>query len=122
MYDLTTLTEWVAMAENSTPEELKQGVVRRFLGFRIVETTKAKVATGEGEAGIDVHLSLALGENYYGVTRISGHAMETIHKPLGSAGTEDPLNQRQSQGWKATFTAVRLNENFAARLEHAVTA
>jgi len=56
---------------------------------------------------------------------VSSHfreALRQIFKPLGSAGSADPLEQRQTVGWKATFVAYRLNENFMQRYEHAVTA
>ena len=53
---------------------------------------------------------------------ISGEAMKNIVKPLGSAGTADPLDQRSTSGWKATFVTKILNENFILRLEHAVSA
>jgi N4-gp56 family major capsid protein len=120
-YDLQGMSEWLAMAENSKPEQLESGQVGRIYQFKVYETEKAKVYSGEGSGSIDVHGSLALGANYFGNVKISGHSMETIMKPLGSGGTEDPLNQRATCGWKATYVAVRLNENFAARLEHAVT-
>lgn len=71
---------------------------------------------------VTVHATMIIGRDYYGVSRISGEATELITKPLGSAGTDDPLNQRATMGWKITFVAVRLNENFAVRIEHAVSA
>jgi N4-gp56 family major capsid protein len=48
--------------------------------------------------------------------------MKNIIKPLGSAGSADPLDQRQTSGWKATHAVTRLNEAFAVRIEHAVSA
>lgn len=121
-YDLQSMPEWLAMSENSSPEEIKSGMVKRMWGFSFFETEKAKVFSGAGAGSIDVHASVAIGADAYGLTSIEGHALETIMHPVGSAGTADPLNQRATVGWKATFTAVRLNELFLARLEHAVTA
>jgi N4-gp56 family major capsid protein len=48
--------------------------------------------------------------------------MKNIVKPLGSAGTADPLEQRATSGWKATFVAKILNDAFLVRVEHAVSA
>jgi N4-gp56 family major capsid protein len=120
-YDLQTMTEWQGMGQYSQPEQLKSGAVKKMWGFCFYETDKAKVFTGGGSGGADVHASVALGKDFYGNVGISGHMMETIMKPLGSAGSADPLNQRATAGWKATYVAVRLNESFAVRLEHGVT-
>lgn len=74
-----------------------------------------------GAAGRDVYSTLALGENAYGVTEITGGGLQHIVKQLGSAGTSDPLNQRATVGWKATKTAERLVEGFMIRIETAST-
>ena len=50
---------------------------------------------------LNIHHSLVLGEECLFRIGIEGHtAPQFIKKELGSAGTEDPLNQRQSIGWK----------------------
>ena len=55
-------------------------------------------------AGVDVlnvHHSYVIGEEALYRIGVEGHtAPQFIKKELGSAGTEDPLNQRQSIGWK----------------------
>jgi N4-gp56 family major capsid protein len=90
--------------------------------FRFIETPNAKVFTGAGAGAVDVHVDVILGQDAYGISRISGEALRFIYKPLGSAGTADPLEQRQTSGWKGTFVAYRLNESFMYRYEHAVSA
>jgi hypothetical protein len=58
-------------------------------------------ATGKAYDVLNVHYSYVLGEECLFRIGVEGHtAPEFINKPLGSAGTEDPLNQRQSIGWK----------------------
>lgn len=50
---------------------------------------------------LNVHYSFVLGEECLFRVGVEGHtAPQFIKKELGSAGTEDPLNQRQSIGWK----------------------
>lgn len=50
---------------------------------------------------LNVHHSFVLGEECLYRIGIEGHSQpEFITKPLGSAGTNDPLNQRQTIGWK----------------------
>lgn len=73
---------------------------------------------GEGGAGgLAVFSTLVLGENAYGVTEITGGGLKTIIKPLGSAGSADPLDQRATVGWKATKAAERLVEEYMIRIE-----
>ena len=50
---------------------------------------------------LNLHYSYVLGEDALYRVGVEGHTQpEFIKKELGSAGTEDPLNQRQSVGWK----------------------
>lgn len=50
---------------------------------------------------LNVHHSYVIGEECLFRIGVEGHtAPQFIKKELGSAGTEDPLNQRQSIGWK----------------------
>lgn len=120
-YDLKNETGWVPASEYPTNRQLMEGEVGAIDEVRFVMTTNAYVATAGGSGSIDVYCTLILGSDFYGISRISGKALEHIVKPLGSAGSADPLNQRATQGWKATHVAVRLNENFCVRVEHAVS-
>ena len=50
---------------------------------------------------LNAHYSFILGEECLFRVGVEGHTQpQFIKKELGSAGTEDPLNQRQSIGWK----------------------
>ena len=87
---------------------------------RAPEVQAAGTVIYPGEAGAngrDVYSVLDLGENAYGVTEIQGGGLQHIVKQLGSGGTEDPLNQRATVGWKATKTAERLVESYMRRIE-----
>jgi len=95
------------------------GEIGKIENTRFIETVNAKVFTGAGTSSIDVYATLIFGQFAYATTRIAGHAIENIVKPLGSAGTADPLNQRETSGWKATFVAKILNDDFIVRIEHA---
>ena len=90
-----------------------------------VKATVANVEAGAlvcgGGAGADgsaIYCTIFLGDGAYGVTEINGGGLQYIYKPLGSAGTSDPLNQRETSGWKAIRTAVRLVEQYMVRVEH----
>lgn len=81
-------------------------------------TANAIIYPGEaGAKGRDVYSTLIIAENAYGVTDVEGGGLETIIKPRGSGGTEDPLNQRSSIGWKALDAAEILTESFLVRIE-----
>lgn len=98
------------------------GEVGKIDEVRIVETTQGKVFTGAGSGGADVYASIVLGMNAYGKTRISGEAMKVIRKQLGSGGSADPLDQRSTIGWKATYVTKILQQLFMIRIEHGVSA
>lgn len=120
-YDLKNITGFIPVEEYSNKSDVMEGEVGALDEVRFVMTTNAKVFSGAGAASIDVHGTMILAAEAYAISRISGHALENIVKPLGSAGTADPLNQRSTSGWKATFVTSRLNENFMLRIEHAVS-
>lgn len=70
-----------------------------------------------GAKGRNVYSTLIMGAEAYGTTELTGGGLEHIVKPLGSAGTADPLNQRATVGWKATKVAERLVEAYMVRVE-----
>lgn len=116
-YDLMSDPKWVNVKTYSDPEGIYEGEIGRIEGVRFVETSEAKVFTGEGAGGRDVYSTLILGADAYGVTEITGGGLQHIVKQLGSAGTADPLNQRATAGWKATKVAERLVEVYMVRIE-----
>lgn len=121
-FDLKNEAGWTPVEEYASQSGVMEGEVGKMDEVRFVETTNAKVFTAGGAGSIDVHATLIMGQNYYGISRISGEAMKNIVKPFTSGGTADPLEQRSTSGWKAMFVTERLNENLAVRIEHAVTA
>lgn len=121
-YDLKNVTGWTGIEKYASTSGIMEGEVGKVDEVRFVETPNAKVFTGAGAGAIDIYSTLIFGSDAYGTTRISGEAMQNIVKPLGSAGTADPLNQRATSGWKATFIAKILNNDFMIRVEHAVSA
>ncbi len=116
-YDLMSDPKWVNVKTYSDPDGIYEGEIGRIEGVRFVETSEAKVFTGEGSGGRDVYSTLILGADAYGVTEITGGGLQHIVKQLGSAGTADPLNQRATAGWKATKVAERLVEPYMVRVE-----
>ncbi|MBI9081492.1 MAG: N4-gp56 family major capsid protein [Pseudodesulfovibrio sp.] len=52
-----------------------------------------------------------MGKDAMGVTDLEG-SMKNIRKGYGSGGTEDPIDQRATSGWKMAFVARILNDEF----------
>jgi N4-gp56 family major capsid protein len=121
VYDLKSDASFVPVENYPSQMGVMPGEVGKLDEVRFIESTYAKVFTGAGSGAIDVYATLIFGAEAFGVSRLSGHAMEIIDKPLGSAGTADPLNQRASHGWKSWFVTKILNDSFMLRVEHAVS-
>jgi N4-gp56 family major capsid protein len=122
-FDLQGDAAWISANQYAGSKAIFNGEIGRIYGVRFVETPKAKVFTGLGAAGIDVYATIILGAEAYGIVDIAGSgAVQNIIKPVGSAGSADPLNQRATTGWKALFTAKILQQGAILRIEHAVSA
>jgi N4-gp56 family major capsid protein len=99
-----------------------EGEIADIYGMKFVELENAKIFDGEGATGANVHSTLVLGKQAYGITKISGEGVQTFVKPLGSAGTKDPINQEQTIGTKINaFVAKRLEEQAITRYESVPT-
>jgi len=118
LFDLKQDTGFIRVEEYGSQNNVMEGEVGALDDVRFVMTTNAKTEAST----VTVHHTLILASDFYGISRVSGEAMRNIVKPLGSAGTADPLDQVSTSGWKASFVAKILNENYAVRVEHGVTA
>jgi N4-gp56 family major capsid protein len=96
-----------------------EGEIADVYGIKFVEVINGKTFPGAGASGANVHSAVMLGEEAYGLTKIAGEGdVQVIVKALGSSGSLDPLNQRQTIGWKINaFVAKRLKEQAIVRLE-----
>lgn len=121
-FDLQGTAEWVTANQFAQSGRQFDGSLGELYGVKFWETDKAKIFTGLGEGGIDIYSTLFFGQNAFGVVALDGHSLKTFYKPLGSAGTADPVDQQQSMGWKVTFTTKILNDAFMLRYECAVSA
>lgn len=121
-YDVKNLTEYKEYSKYENSEDLRMGVIAVLGGMMFVEVDNGKVATGEGAGAADVHLSCVLGKDAYMVPDIDGKSKPSIIvKAPGSAGTNDPLDQIASVGWKSTFATLRVEELAILRYESLAT-
>lgn len=109
-------------------EIIDLGVVR---GVRFLATDQCKIWQAGGDlsatytdliadnsTNIDVYGTLVFARNAYGLIPLQKGNVKNIVKALGSAGTEDPLDQRATSGWKMAKTQKILNEDWLLRIEH----
>jgi N4-gp56 family major capsid protein len=119
-FDLKNDAKWIRVEEyGSQAGGTLPFEVGALDDVRFCLTNHPKIYTGAGAASIDVHASLILGADAYGM--ISPMGIENIIKGFGATGT-DPLNQRATSGWKAYYCAVILQQLAILRIEHAVSA
>ena len=84
------------------------------------------VPCGGGASNAEVHATIIYGQHAFGTIKLGGKGkpnIQIIVKPLGSSGTEDPLNQRGTVGWKVNhFACAVIQDDFIVRVEHGVSA
>jgi len=127
-YDLETITGYKSVSDYGSQEGIIEDEIGSYKNIRFVSSTNAKIwtnattattagykATGVGSN--DVYATLIIAAEAYGLSPLSGEAMSTYVKPLGSAGSADPLNQRSTVGWKATTITTILNQAWMIRIE-----
>ena len=109
-YDLQNDSLWQDISKYNGAENIMKGEIGRLHGVRFIVTTMCPTDASTNTNG-KLHKTLIVGKDAYGVVDVNGSSKpEIIVKPVGSAGTEDPLNQRGSVGWKAMAAFVRLDE------------
>lgn len=126
MYDLMRTQEWRDAQNYHQTGRIFTGELGELYGVRFWSTDKAKVfenaSNGAGSTGtVDVYTVLVFGQESFGIIDLSGHNLQTVYQPIGSAGTADPLKVNQTMGWKATFGVKRLQETFMLRYECAAS-
>lgn len=118
-YDLDNATGWIPVEKYPNKGDVMPNEIGSLAGVRFIESTNAYTTAGTLVG--TVYGTLILGENAVAQTRISGESLRNIVKPLGSAGTADPLDQRTTSGWKATYVAKVLNANWIVVIYHSVS-
>ena len=83
------------------------------------------VPSGGASNGDEVHASIIYGQNAFGLVKLGGKGkpnIQIIVKPLGSSGSDDPLNQRGTIAWKVPhFACAVIQDDFIVRVEHGVS-
>lgn len=105
LFDDNRMQTYMNFGQTNAP--FSDGMAVDIFGIRFEEVLNAPVVELNG---FEAHDIIVIGEEGYAVTKLEGAGIRVITKGLGSAGVEDPLDQRQSIGWKISgFGAKVLN-------------
>ncbi len=122
-YDLMKDSLFQDVSKYNGGTQIMNGEIGKMHGVRFIETNNAKVTEVNQEdegtpKNVNVHTCLIIGKDAIAEIDLEGESKpEIIVKPLGSAGADDPLNQRASVGWKCADAFSRLQELALIRLE-----
>lgn len=116
-YDLDDATGWTPVEKYPNKADVMQDEIGSVANVRFLMSTNAKTVAST----VTLHYTVIFGRRAYAQSRISGEALKNIVKPLGSAGSADPLDQRGTSGWKAYYVAKILNQNWIVVIRHAVS-
>jgi len=96
---------------------IKDGFVTAGVNYDIYISANVKpfTVTPDGWDPFQVFPTYAFRNGAYGVGTLQN--LQTFYKPFGAAGTEDPLNQRATVGWKCMYGCAVLNDLFIVRIE-----
>ena len=117
-YDLMKIADdnncWVDVSKYSAHEKIEKGEIGKLYGVRFIETPNA--ISVESDSGL-VYQTLIYGDDAFGCVDLEGGNLRTIVKPLGSAGSADPLDMIATVGWKAFDACKLLNNDNVIRIE-----
>ena len=100
LFDDQRMLQYMQFGQTNAP--LMDGVAIDMFGIRFEEVLNAPVIG-------DAHDSIVLADEAYAITKLQGEGnVRVITKGLGSAGVDDPLDQRQSIGYKITGFATKV--------------
>ncbi len=116
-------TEYTVAGFNRETKTVTLSAAASLTANDIVYSTDCGAVDSTTKAGIDVHHTMVFGADAYGVIDIDGSgAMQTIIKPAGSSGTDDPLDQRSTVAAKIpAYVAKVLNPLWIIDVQHAVS-
>jgi N4-gp56 family major capsid protein len=114
-------TSFIPVRSYAQPGRALPGEFGSYGFVRFISTPNAKIAADSGTThgtairsttgtNADAYYSVMFGKGYFANSRIGGNSTKTIIKNFGSGGTTDPLDQRSTVGWKATYGCSILDD------------
>jgi len=97
----TGATDFVLLAANTSNKVQETGEIGQAFGIKLFRSSNIRAdATSTNTYG-----NIFVGKNSFGTVNLESAKTKIIVKPLGSAGTEDPLDQRATVGYKFWYAA-----------------
>jgi len=132
--DYESLNGFTKVEEYASQKNVQEEEIGSWGNVRVLITTNAKVwqaggvvvatnpdLVADNSTNVDVYSTLIFAANAVGNIPLQKGNVKNIIKKMGSAGTEDALDQRATSGWKVARTAKILNDDFIIRIEHGAT-
>lgn len=103
MQNDTNVGSWVDLNKytDSNVSKAFNGEIGKVYGCRIMWSHNISSTTSGTLGSATVYSNLVLGEEPFGVVMLDGKSVQTFVKPVGSAGSLDPINQVGTVGWKS---------------------
>jgi len=126
--NLTKGSDFTPVEAYASQAQVMDGEVGKYRSARIIATTQCKIEAGLGAAdssnlhretgaACDVYHNLMFGKDAYGLVPLDGlNSRSIIHR---AGGVSDPLNQKNTVGWKAATACAILNDEHLVRIEAA---
>ena len=120
----TTSNGFTEIAKYANTRALLKGEIGTLDKTRIKVSTNASTVNNEASTPVAIHRAVVYGRHAYGIVDLENGKGKPriIVKRASESGTEDPLEQRNTIGWKNMFTAIRLNELAIVRIETGASA
>ncbi len=109
--DFKNLSNFLPTADYPRQQSVLEAEYGSCDEVRLVKTSEAYKDVSVVPA---VYYNLLFAANAYGRITIDDQSMEMIIKPLGAG--QDPLNQRQTMGWKGRLGSVILDDSWCVAL------
>jgi N4-gp56 family major capsid protein len=140
LQDSTVVNTMTQVMDKGTGNPLIAGYIGTVFGVDWYRATTAKVYEDGGASSADVYATMIFGRDAIGIGGLAGMMPGKVtagqYEPntgkkvspvqmikTSTAPTkDDPLGQRGTMGWRTTFVAKILNEDFLIKIEHGATA
>jgi N4-gp56 family major capsid protein len=113
-YDLMSETNvggFLDVTKYTSSDGALRGEIGKLWGVRIMESPNIQNGTGSGS--VTTYRAFVFGQGAYGIVDVESMGLKTIRKPLGSAGSGDPLDQIATVGYKFSHVTKVLDANRA---------
>lgn len=108
--DFKNLSNFLATADYPRQQSVLESELGSCDEVRLVMTSEGYKDTSTPA----IYSNMLFAANAYGRIMIDDQSMEMIIKPLGAG--QDPLNQRQTMGWKGRLGSVILDDSWCVNL------